>query len=157
MFNQLINYYIIIRVETMTIPNNKIRKNNILIELIDNQRKDCNLAVRLRLSDLKRIVKYIDTSIFDTKRCCIWRGSIINNKKRNSIYINFYFHRRKISLHRLLFANYIDGLKKNEYIKYNCNNKGRCCNINHMIRPNKKTHIFIKLKKKYNNNKIYFD
>ena len=42
-----------------------------------------------------------------------------------------------MSLHRILYLNYIDDLNKNEYLKFNCPNKGICCNINHFNKINK--------------------
>ena len=41
-------------------------------------------------------------------------------------------------MHRLLYLNYIGDVKKNEYLKYTCPNKGKCCNINHIIKINSK-------------------
>ena len=35
-------------------------------------------------------------------------------------------------MHRLLYENYVSDIEENQYIKYNCSNKGICCNINHM-------------------------
>ena len=49
-----------------------------------------------------------------------------------NIYINFYFNKKKIALHRLLYINYVEDVSPNEYIKFLCDNKGKCCNINHM-------------------------
>ena len=94
--------------------------------------------MRLSYNDLKRISKYLITSIFNNSECCIWNGylSTIKNNKHN--YINFFFNKKKYSLQRLLYINYIDDLNNNEYIKYNCDNKGSCCNINHIYKVNDK-------------------
>ena len=43
-----------------------------------------------------------------------------------------YFNKKKIALHRILYNNYVEEIHDNEYIKFICSNKGRCCNINHM-------------------------
>ena len=93
---------------------------------------------------MNRISKNLNSSIFDNNKCCIWNGYITNNNDDNRAkYINFYFNKKKIALHRLLFINYNDNLNKNEYIKYTCNNKGICCNINHMyiLEPNRQTEV----------------
>jgi len=121
----------------MEIINLKNESNNqILYELIIKQRNNIPHNMKLSFNDLKRISKYLNTSIFDTLECCIWNGyiSTIKNNKHN--YINFFFNKKKFSLQRLLYINYIDNLYNNEYIKYNCNNKGCCCNINHIYKIN---------------------
>ena len=117
--------------------NNNL-SNIILYDLIINQRNIINNNMRLSYNDLKRISKYLITSIFNNNDCCIWNGylSTIKNNKHN--YINFFFNKKKYSLQRLLYINYIDDLNNNEYIKYNCDNKGSCCNINHIYKVNDK-------------------
>jgi len=81
---------------------------------------------------MKRICKYIDTSIFDKKVCCIWNGYITNaNNSNKGTYVNFYFRNKKVALHRLLYSNFVAPLDSSEYLKFNCDNKGICCNINH--------------------------
>jgi len=81
---------------------------------------------------MKRICKYIDTSIFDKEMCCIWSGYITNmNNSNKGTYVNFYFRNKKVALHRLLYSNFVAPLDSSEYLKFNCENKGICCNINH--------------------------
>lgn len=124
--------------------------NNILIDLIQYQKKDLSFDKKLLYNDLKRISKYLIISIFHDE-CSIWNGYIASAK--NS-YINFYFNKKKNALHRLLYINYIDNLEDNEYIKFICNNKGVCCNINHMykVKNTLEINLFPKTeKKKYNN------
>lgn len=113
--------------------NNKIFSNNkIYKELINKQIKVSN-SNKLSTQDIKRIAKNLNMSIFNPTDCCIWNGYItnVNNNKRGT-YINFYFKKKKVTLHRLLYNNYISELSKDEYIKFTCKNKGKCCNINHM-------------------------
>merc|ERR1711991_991605 len=108
-------------------------QNNVFNELIKKQRKSCKENKKLTLQDIRRISKNIKTSIFDTSGCSLWDGYITNkNKESKSSYINFYFRHRKVALHRLLYENYVSDIEENQYIKYNCKNKGICCNINHM-------------------------
>jgi len=109
-----------------------MNNNNILYELIRLQRKDINGNKKLSYNDLKRISKYLTKSIF-TDECSIWNGYISTNKENNNNYINFFFNKKKYSLQRLLYINYIDELD-NQYIKYNCNNKGNCCCIKHIYK-----------------------
>lgn len=91
---------------------------------------------RLRPNDIHRIVQHTDNSIFDEESCALWTGYITNLKnKRKGTYINFYFRdKKKVALHRLLYANFKGVIADTDYIKYSCPNKGRCCNINHMVR-----------------------
>ena len=116
-------------------------KNKLLIELINNQRIDANSEKKFSLKEITRLCNNITTSIFDENECCLWNGYISNLKNGRDKYINFYYRGNKYALHRLLYLNYVGDLKKSEYLKYTCKNKGICCNINH-------------IKKIYRNNKI---
>lgn len=108
-------------------------KESFLNELSSKQLKNIPLAKKLSFSDLKRIDKYIINSIFDVKDCCIWQGYITNvNNPNKALYINFYFKKKKIALHRLLYINFKESLENYHYIKFLCENKGKCCNVNHM-------------------------
>lgn len=111
--------------------------NNILTELIKFQLKIIQTDRKLSYNDLVRISKYLNQSIFKNE-CSLWNGYIttIKNDDKNS-YINFYFNGRKYALHRLLYLNYVGELLDSEYIKFNCPNKGKCCNINHIYKNNK--------------------
>jgi hypothetical protein len=111
-------------------------KKKILNEMLSRQLKNVQLAKKFTYKDIMRIVKHIDKSIFG-KQCCIWKGFIANEKPNKSPYINFYFREKKLALHRLLYSNYVNTLSSNEYIKYSCKNKGKCCTLNHMIKYEK--------------------
>ena len=106
-------------------------------EYINNQRNDLKNDKKLLFSDIIRFTKYIDDSIFNTDNCILWKGPIIviNN---NNKYINFFLNKKKFTLQRILFYNYIDELCDNEYIKYKCANKNICCNIKHIYKINNK-------------------
>lgn len=123
--------------------DNKLNyKNNYLLEMIRNQRKDIPCGMKLYLTDLKRIVEFIPIGIF-TNECCTWKGYITNlNNNKKGTYINFYYKKKKRALHRLLYINFKETLDKNEYVRFKCNNKGYCCSINCMY------------KVKYNSNKL---
>jgi hypothetical protein len=109
-----------------------ISNNGILNELYVNQLKNINLQKKLTYCDIQRISKFLKTSIFGNT-CSLWTGYITNDKNVNKgVYINFYYNKKKIALHRLLYANYVGEISDKEYIKYNCVNKGKCCNIHHM-------------------------
>ena len=115
--------------------------NNFLIEMIKKQRKSIEINNKLYLKDMQRICENIDTSLFNKDECCIWNGSKTEKVNNKGYYINFYFNKKKMSLHRILYLNYIDDLKKNEYLKFNCSNKGICCNINHFNKTKKTSTI----------------
>ncbi len=108
--------------------------NNILLkELLSKQLKNISADKKLSYNDIIRINKFINVSIFDQERCSLWNGYVTNEKnKTKGTYINFYFNKKKIALHRLLYINYIGEISNEEYIKFSCENKGKCCNINHM-------------------------
>ena len=106
--------------------------NDIFKELIKRQLSDIPSQWKLNINDMIRICKYIDTSIFDKQNCCIWNGYITNmNNSNKGTYVNFYFRNKKVALHRLLYSNFVAPLDSSEYLKFNCDNKGICCNINH--------------------------
>jgi hypothetical protein len=82
---------------------------------------------------MKRISKFLTNSLFHETACSLWNGYITNEKNHTKgTYINFYFNKKKIALHRLLYLNYIGEISNKEYIRFTCDNKGKCCNINHM-------------------------
>jgi hypothetical protein len=114
-----------------------ISNDNIMFELIKNQRKNISVDKKLSYNDLKRISKYLQASVF-LEECSMWNGyvTVIKNDEKNS-YINFYFNGKKNALHRLLYINFIGELGDSEYIKFKCINKGKCCNIHHFYKINK--------------------
>jgi hypothetical protein len=111
----------------------------ILDTLIKNQINDINKN-KLQLNDLKRIANNLDKDIF-TNECSIWQGSII--KKNDTTYLSFYLNYRKICLNRVLYNNFVQELKPNEYLKCICNNKGKCCTLAHYIIAKNKKNIII--------------
>lgn len=111
----------------------KVNNDDLYKELINMQIKNVPSSKKLYPNDLRRICKYIKSSIFDTQKCCLWNGYITNiNNSNKGTYINFYYNKKKVALHRLLYINFVGELTKNEYLKFNCENKGMCCNIHHL-------------------------
>lgn len=102
--------------------------SNILADLLTYQRKNLKLSSKLDYNDLKRLTKYIDKNFF-TSECCIWAGK--QNKKKSN-YITFYYRKKKVSLYRILYYNFVGNLTKTEFIRCSCDNKGSCCNVNHL-------------------------
>lgn len=87
---------------------------------------------RLQSSDIQRVCRHIQGDIFG-EECVIWQGYITNrNRPRKGPNINFFFQSKKVALHRLLYSNYVQPLDSDQFLKYTCDNKGTCCNINHL-------------------------
>jgi hypothetical protein len=108
-------------------------RSEILNELIKKQLPNVPYGKKLSYSDLERLVKYIDTSVFHKKKCCLWSGYVTNsNVEKKKHYINFYFRKKKTALHRILYLNYVDVSCADGYISFSCKNKGHCCNVTHM-------------------------
>ena len=113
-------------------------------EILKKQLDDVPEQLKLSFKDIKKILKYTNNDIFNNTKCCLWTGSIIKNK---GFYVNFYKNKKKISLHRLLYINFIDSKLDNKtYLSFKCNNYGICCNINHI---DIKKNIKKKIKKKH--------
>jgi hypothetical protein len=119
--------------KTITKVIKTMDKNELLEELLKKQIKNIPKDNKLSYIDLRRVCKFIPTSIFDDNQCCIWNSYITNENNCNKgSYINFYFRRKKAALHRLLYSNFVGELDKTEYLKFNCENKGRCCTVSHL-------------------------
>ena len=116
----------------------------LLKELIKSQIKNIPSSRKLSYRDLTRIVRQINNSIFDDNSCCLWNGYVTNSKpdkNHKGAYVNFYFKKRKVALHRLLFENFKEPIDDDGYLKYTCENKGKCCNVNHMVKFSYSTNV----------------
>lgn len=109
-------------------------KKELSAELIRKQRKVSTEKYHLSTSDICRLCKYIDKSIFNEDDCILWSGYLTNCNGGKSKYINFYLKGKKLAIHRILYINFVGDLKDSQYLKYTCNNSGKCCNINHFYR-----------------------
>ncbi len=115
------------------LTNSDDGKNELFKELLTKQLKNICPSKKLQFNDIKRISKFLAETIFDENKCSLWNGYITNEKNQHKgTYINFYFNKKKIALHRLLYINYIGDITNDEYIKFSCENKGKCCTIAHM-------------------------
>lgn len=109
-----------------------LTNKEILDELLKKQLKNVT-SNKLSFEDIRRLSKYIKSSIFDENYCSLWNGYITNSDNElKGIYINFYYNSKKVALHRILYSNYIGELTDDEYLKFSCKNKGKCCNIQHI-------------------------
>lgn len=114
----------------------------IISKFIINQLSDLPDDVKLKPKDFSKIAKYLDRDIFQKGVCSLWKGVLCNkDKPKKGIYINYYFNKKKTTLHRLLYINYVGPLEHNEYLKFKCHNKGVCCNINCMEKAKTKDSI----------------
>jgi hypothetical protein len=109
-------------------------KNKLLTELCLKQRKKIDKKYSLELNDIIRLLKNIDNSIFNKTECVLWKGYLTKCNNNKSCYVNFYLKKRKLALHRILYINFIDDLDIKYYLKFTCNNPGKCCNINHILK-----------------------
>lgn len=109
-------------------------KNKLLTELCLKQRKKLDKKYSLELNDIIRLLKNIDNSIFNKTECVLWKGYLTKCNNNKSCYVNFYLKKRKLALHRILYINFIDDLDIKYYLKFTCNNPGKCCNINHIVK-----------------------
>ncbi|QKF93819.1 hypothetical protein QKU48_gp0361 [Fadolivirus algeromassiliense] len=110
-----------------------MKDSALLSEMLRRQLKNVPADKKLKYNDLKRLCKYINSNIFDESTCCLWNGYITNIKNESKgVYINFYFRGKKAALHRLLYINFVGELTDDEYLKFSCENKGKCCNIAHL-------------------------
>lgn len=107
-------------------------------ELMQNQLKTISPARRLLYKDLVRISKFLSTSLWDKNSCCMWLGYVTSSKhSRKGSYITFFYRNKKVALHRILYDNFVGELDDNHYLKFTCENvenRGRCCNIYHMVK-----------------------
>ena len=60
----------------MASTNSLIDKKKILEELTSKQLKNISIERKLHYKDLRRIIKYIDTSIFDENNCSLLGAKI---------------------------------------------------------------------------------
>lgn len=122
--------------------NEETDKEILVNEMVTKQRTHVPLNRRLCFKDIQRIAKHICNSIFYSNDCVIWQGYITNlNKREKGSYINFFFKKKKEALHRLIYENFVGTMSNKNFIKFNCENKGICCNINHMEKFVKKRYI----------------
>jgi len=115
--------------------NSILNRQKILDELVSRQIKNVMPELKLSYNDMIRVASNIDTSVFDENDCCFWKGYVTNkDMEYKSQYVNFFLKNKKCALHRVLYANYVGEIEVNNYLKYLCENRGRCCNINHIIK-----------------------
>ena len=65
-------------------------------EMLKKQLDTVPLSKKFSYNDVKRISKFLSSSIFDNNKCCIWNGYITNETNSSKgTYINFYFKKKK--------------------------------------------------------------
>ncbi len=96
--------------------------------LFKNQRKNIKKSgsyEMIKLDEIKRLDKNIYENFFDSKECVIYHGEVKKN------YATISFKQKKVSVHRLIYHNYIGHINDYDKIEFLCKNKGNCININH--------------------------
>lgn len=115
---------------TPTLGSVNDRSQQIIADMIRNQLCDVASDKRLTHMDFQRIVRYVNTNIFVPGVCSLWQGYVTDRKMKNKgSYINFYFRKKKVALHRLLYLNFLGPLAEDEYVTFKCCNKGHCCSV----------------------------
>jgi hypothetical protein len=74
----------------------------------------------------------------------LWKGYLTKCNNNKACYANFYLKKKKIALHRILYINFIDDLNDKQYLKFTCNNPGKCCNINHISKVCENDNVLLK-------------
>jgi len=122
----------------------------LFVNLIKKQRKNIRKKGnygKLSFDDIKRVDKYLKRNIFDSSDCCIYKGELKKN------YATISYKGKKVSVHRLLYHNYIGCIADGDYVTFNCNNRGICCNLKHFTMSKKKTDNYKKETNKKETNK----
>lgn len=107
----------------------------LFVNLIRKQRKNIRRKGnygKLSFDDIKRVDKYLNKNIFANDDCCIYKGELKKN------YATISFKGKKVSVHRLLYHNYINSIADGDYVTFNCKNRGICCNLKHFTMSKKK-------------------
>jgi len=104
-------------------------------ELINLQINDIGDKYKFTERDIRRLSKYLKTSINHKTECSLWGGYLSNMGKRK--YATFTMNKSKLSLSKLIYKNYIGKLIKNQMVSFTCDNRDKCCNINHMYSEKK--------------------
>jgi len=107
----------------------------LFVNLIKKQRKNIRRKGnygKLTFQDIKRVDKYLKRNIFDGDDCCIYKGELKKN------YATISFKGKKVSVHRLLYHNYISNITDGDYVTFSCSNRGICCNLQHFTMSKKK-------------------
>ena len=110
----------------------------LFVSLLKNQRKKITKLGnygKLSFDDIKRIDKYLRDNIFDSDECCIYRGELKKN------YATISYKGKKVSVHRLLYHNYIKDIIESDYIVFKCQHRGVCCNLKHFTMSKKRKYL----------------
>ena len=115
--------------ETINETSRELTPQEIFLKFLENQKKHIPTYQnygKMFFEDIQRIEKNIQKDIF-ANTCCLYKGEIKNG------FASISFKGKKVSVQRLLYHNYIGEIKRNQIIKYTCENKGTCCCLNHLF------------------------
>ena len=114
---------------------NKKLEKSLFVNLLKKQLKDIKKLGnygKLSYEDVKRIDKYLKDNIFDSDECRIYRGELKKN------YATISYKGKKVSVHRLLYHNYVNKIIESDYIVFKCQHRGICCNLKHFTMSKKR-------------------
>lgn len=106
-----------------------ITPQQIFIKFLENQKQfipSYQNYGKMLFEDIQRIEKNIQKDIF-LDECTLYKGEIKNG------FASISYKGKKVSVQRLLYHNYIGMIKRNQFIRYSCENKGICCTLKHFI------------------------
>lgn len=103
--------------------NNEIQK-----ELLQKQIPHVKPDWKLSFKDITKMSTLLPKSIF-TDDCCIWNTGFALNVKRQ--YVHFYYKKKKVALHRILYENFVDNINYNDVLSRSCPNHRNCCSVKH--------------------------
>jgi len=107
----------------------RLTPQEIFLKFLENQKDSIPTYQnygKMFFEDIQRLELNIKDDIF-SDHCCIYNGEIKNG------FASISFKGKKVSVQRLLYHNYIGTIRRNQIIKYSCENKGICCCLNHLI------------------------
>ena len=115
------------------IENPKERK---YLNLFQKQRKNIpdlrfgnTIYGKLSFQDIVRLDSFIDTDIFDLEKCAKY-----HSHHTNGILTAFSYETKKISLHKILYHNYIADIEPNTLYYTTCKNDFACANVHHITK-----------------------
>ena len=111
-------------------------RSSIIHDLVIHQRENVEND-RLGYNDIIRLSKSINGDIFGDK-CVVWQNTKIRDNRKT--YPTFYLNKRKCSLNRVLYSNYINKIVRGEYIYTKCNTI-KCICMSHIIKHTPKRKV----------------
>lgn len=110
---------------------------NIMNDHLKKQRSNCPDNLKIDKKTINRILKLCNNGDIFGNMCVLWNGYVNRSNE-----LPLYFKKTKKNLIRLLYINFVDDLKKNQYLKRICGTK-KCICLNHYEVKKKKPKIIM--------------